>query len=107
MNIYDDQELIRLGDAYRDGSRREEESSSQIGATCLAKTKTVTTYPTSAGKFFACSTQKVIGPETEGGTATVADLGDTFYAWLPTGRTVPANGTLVICERVPYRWVID
>ena len=73
----------------------------------LAKTKTITTYPTSAGVFFACQTVKVLGTETEGDPGSITAVGDTFYAYLPTGRTVPASGTLVLCTRIPYRWMIE
>ena len=108
MTQANDAELLRISD---DGDEaewsRRSESTGPSGAMALAITKTVTTYPTSAGKYIACQTLKITGTETEGSAGVTANCGDTFYAWLPTGRTVPRTGTVVTCFWIAWRWVLD
>ena len=74
------------------------------GTPCLvAQTTKVSTYPTSANSFFACSPVSVLGAETEGGPATVTALSPVFFA-LNLGGAVPAQGTDVIVSFVGNRW---
>jgi hypothetical protein len=103
-----DAELLRISDDadHAENSRRADPTG-RASVTVLAVTKTITTYPTAAGKFFACETRKILGTETEGSSGTGTNCGDTFYAYLPAGRTVPASGTEVVCERVAHRWILD
>jgi hypothetical protein len=100
-----DAELLRISDDadHAENSRRADPTG-RASVTVLAVTKT---YPTAAGKFFACETRKILGTETEGSSGTGTNCGDTFYAYLPAGRTVPASGTEVVCERVAHRWILD
>lgn len=104
----DENELLRIGDdlADADFSRRKEVVSG--GArNVFAKTKTVASYPSAAGKMFACATCTILGADTEGSTPTINDGTDTFYAYLPTGRPVPPSGTYVECFRTNYCWVMN
>lgn len=75
------------------------------GTPCLvAQTTRLTTYPTSARSFFACSPVAVLGAETEGSPATLTPLTPIFYA-LNLGAVVPPQGTDVIASFVGNRWV--
>lgn len=101
------EEVERLRDDLDDAEGREgrsEHTPAKCGVTVLAKTKTVSSYPTVAARYYACETQEVVGTESEGGTATLVTLGDTFYA-LNLGSAVPPTTTYVICTFVAHRWV--
>ena len=75
------------------------------GMPCLvARTKRLTTYPTSAGKFFACSPVIVLGPEVEGGAGSLTVGTATFFA-LNLGSVAPPQGTNVLATFVDNRWV--
>lgn len=102
---YDDARRLRDEDQADDSElSRRLPCPDVLGRTFVAKTKTVTTYPTAALKFYAMESQEVLGAETEGGSATFSDVGDTFHA-LNLGSAVPPSGTRVKVEYVPYRYV--
>lgn len=71
----------------------------------LAQTTTVSSYPTTAGVFYACMPISVDGAETEGAAASFhADQTRTFYA-LNLGSQVPPRGTLIIAHGCGGRWI--
>ncbi len=70
----------------------------------VAQTKSISSYPTAANRFFACAPAGVLGPEVEGGPGTVSTTGSTFFA-LNLGTAVPPSGTNVLCTYTRYRWV--
>jgi hypothetical protein len=70
----------------------------------LVQTKTVTTYPTAAGKYYAVAPVDPGGSEGEGNTGTFAVGSTTFYA-LNAGSVVPPSGTKVIAMALGGRWV--
>lgn len=67
-------------------------------------TKTVATYPTTAGAFYAMQSAGVMGAQVEGGAGIVTGKGDTWYA-LNLGSAIPPVGTKVLCTFIKYRWV--
>jgi hypothetical protein len=104
MGTFDDAEILRSeADDDRAERSRVRESGTSGGRALLAKTKTVTTYPTVANRFYACEIQGLLGTEAEGSTGTLA-AGRTVYAY-NLGATIPASGTQVLLTEVPYRWV--
>jgi len=71
----------------------------------LVTTCTVTTYPTSAGAFYAANPTEIDGSEVEGGAATyTADTNQVMYA-LNLGTQIPPSGTVLVAEAVGGRWV--
>lgn len=75
------------------------------GSPCtVLKTATLTTYPTTANKFYHCLVVNETGAETEGGAATHNDQTATVKAY-NLGQSVPPVGTYVIGCFVPYIWV--
>lgn len=73
----------------------------------IVRTKTIGTYPTVAGAFFACETGRMTGDEVEGGAATYEWNDDLVYVY-NIGGTKPPSGTGPIgAYRVPYRWVMS
>ena len=105
---FEDATRLRMGDdARRSTESRRADSAGGGSVSVLAVTKTLTSYPTSAGKFFACETRAILGTESEGASGAGTNLGDTFFAYLPVGAPIPASGSEVTCSRVAYRWVID
>lgn len=87
-------DIDSLNDAAPGGSR-----------SLLCKTTTVTTYPTSAGAFYAVKSQSVDGTEAEGASATYSDdTGQVFYAW-NAGTQIPPSGTAIVCHAVGGRFV--
>jgi hypothetical protein len=73
-------------------------------AAMCAITTTVTTYPTSAGVFYACNPELLSGSESEGATPTFsADTATVVYA-LNLGMAIPPNGTIVVIHAVGGRW---
>lgn len=69
-----------------------------------AQTKTVTTYPNVAQRFFACATVSVLGAEVEGGTGAISADSSLIYA-LNLGTAVPPVGTTVLLFFSGNRWV--
>ena len=71
----------------------------------LLTTTTVTSYPTSAGAFYASNPTEINGAETEGGAASyVADTAIVVMT-LNVGTQVPPNGTRVVAHGVGGRLV--
>ncbi len=71
----------------------------------LVTTTTVSTYPTTAGSYFAVNPTTAGGTEAEGQAATYSpDTQRTFYAF-NAGATVPPNGSHVIASAVGNRWI--
>jgi len=87
-------EFDRLPDDQLDGSQGE-----------LLQTYTETTYPTVAGRVYACHPVWIDADDTEGATPTfTVDTDITIYA-LNVGSQIPASGTKVIGHLVGGRWV--
>lgn len=70
----------------------------------LVQTKTVTTYPTVAGRFYAVAVVDPGGAETEGGTGSFGVGTETLFA-LNAGTAVPPSGTKVLARAIGGRWV--
>jgi hypothetical protein len=74
-------------------------------AALLVTTTTVTTYPATAGAFYASNPTEIDGSEVEGGAATyTADTTQAVYV-LNVGTQVPPSGTRVVAHAVGGRWV--
>jgi hypothetical protein len=73
----------------------------------LVQTTTQTTYPTSAGVFYAVVAVDVTGDETEGATPTFSAQSQIFYA-LNLGTAVPPSGTNILADFIGgialFRW---
>jgi hypothetical protein len=75
------------------------------GAVVLVTTTTVSSYPTTAGSFYASNPTEIDGSEIEGGAATyTADPTRLIYV-LNQGTQVPPVGTRVIAHGAGGRWV--
>jgi hypothetical protein len=71
----------------------------------LVTTTTVSTYPTTAGAFYASNPTEIDGAEAEGGAASyTADTTQVAYV-LNVGTQVPPVGTQVVAHAVGGRWV--
>ena len=77
---------------------------SEGSGAALLHTFTETTYPTSAGSFYACKIVSIDGTEAEGDTPTFTDE-DTVYAY-NVGTTIPPTGSYVVGHAVGGKWVI-
>jgi hypothetical protein len=71
----------------------------------LVQTTTKTTYPTTAGAYYAVKAVDVDGAETEGATPTFTVQTDIFYA-LNVGSAVPPSGTNILAECIGGMWLI-
>ncbi len=75
------------------------------GASVLAATTAVSSYPTTAAAFYAANPLEIDAVEAEGQTATfTADTTQVLYL-LNLGTAVPPQGTYVIASAVGGRWV--
>jgi hypothetical protein len=75
------------------------------GAVVLVTTTTVSTYPATAGAFYAANPTEIDGSEIEGGAASyTADTTRLIYV-LNQGTQVPPVGTRVIAHGAGGRWV--
>jgi hypothetical protein len=73
-------------------------------AQCVITTQ-VTTYPSTAGAYYACNPEQLSGPETEGATPTfTADTTAVLMA-LNVGSAVPPQGTKLVVHAAGGRWV--
>jgi hypothetical protein len=71
----------------------------------LLTTTTITSYPTTAGAFYAGNPTYVNGAAVEGGAASYApDASQVIYAY-NVGTKVPPEGTTVVAHAVGGRWV--
>ena len=68
-------------------------------------TTVVTTYPTSAGAYYAVNPGWITSTETEGATGSItADTATVLYA-LNVGTSIPDQGTSIVAHAVGGRWV--
>lgn len=105
MSNRDDAKRLRVRDDAIAGDLSAAPYLADPGTPChVAQTTRVSTYPTAARSFFACSPVAVLGAETEGGPATLTSLTPIFYA-LNLGGAIPPQGTDVIASFVGNRWV--
>jgi hypothetical protein len=71
----------------------------------LVTTTTVSTYPATAGAFYASNPTEIDGSEVEGGAASyTADATQILYV-LNVGTQIPPAGTRVVAHAVGGRWV--
>ncbi len=72
-------------------------------ALCVITTM-VSSYPTSAGAFYACNPELLYGAETEGGAPTfTADTATVIYAF-NLGSVIPPSGTIIVIHAAGGRW---
>ncbi len=74
------------------------------GAAALLSLTTETTYPTTAGVYYAANFCDLGGAEVEGGTASFTSHSAVVYA-LNVGTQVPPSGTKVVGHAVGGRWI--
>lgn len=74
-------------------------------AAILAKTTTITTYPTAAAAYYAVIPADAGGTETEGQPASYVPRTGNVLLALNLGSQIPPAGTYVICHAVGGRWV--
>ena len=70
----------------------------------LASTTTLSVYPTSAQRFFACIPLTLLGTEQEGASGVTTPGYGPFFA-LNLGSTIPPSGTQVLTTFIGSRWV--
>lgn len=67
----------------------------------LARTKIISSYPTTANVFYGMETLFLVGgAPSEGSLGSTGGGGNTFYAY-NIGSTAPPSGSLVICTVLP------
>lgn len=105
MIASDDAKRLRLrGDAINDDLSRQDVDPAIGAPSLVAKTTTLSAYPTSAKCFFACVPQVLLGAEVEGGAGSLTPGDSTFFA-LNLGGTAPPVGTQILATFVGNRWV--
>ncbi len=93
----------RLAVAQSSLDRADSNGAYGSAAMCVITT-TVTTYPTTAARFYACNPELLTGSEAEGATPTfTADTATVVYA-LNLGTAIPPNGTKLVVHAVGGRW---
>jgi len=71
----------------------------------LVTTTTVTTYPTTAGSFYASNPTEIDGSEIEGGAVTYTADSTQIVFILNVGTQIPPAGTRLVAHAVGGRWV--
>lgn len=95
---------LRITDAHATDARTRTAPGDTAGAaSCVGQTTTITTYPTTAGAFYAMLPVMVTGAETEGTAGTLTVGTGTFLA-LNLGTAIPPTGTNVVCTLASHRW---
>ena len=87
-----------------DDITRRDQTPTLASPSVLAKTTTLSVYPTTASSYFACLPQSLYGTEQEGAPGVVLSSSSTFFA-LNLGTTVPPRGTLILATFTGNRWV--
>ena len=102
---WDDARRLRIDGAdLLDNLTRHDRDPSFAMPCLVAQTKTLSSYPSAAQKFFACAPLTVLGPEVEGSAGTITPGSATFLA-LNLGSAVPPAGTNIVATFVDSRWV--
>ena len=107
--MYDDEtRILRLRESDRDDAidARSGDPVASSPGSLVARTTTVSSYPTAAARYFAVKADWLGGSEVEGGTATFDADSVVFYAY-NIGSAIPASGTRVVVDRVGGRWVFS
>lgn len=104
--MYDDDVVIlRRRDADLDDAvGRMESPLIGTSGSLLVQTTTITTYPTSAARFYAVQPVWPSGTESENTAGSFTNETDKFLA-LNIGASIPPSGTKVLIESVGGRWV--
>jgi len=101
----DEAKRLRIRDAALADVLSQAGHDPSLGMPCLvAQTKTLSSYPASAQRFFACSPLTVLGPEVEGGPGTLTPGTSTFFA-LNLGLAVPPVGANILVTFIDNRWI--
>ncbi len=106
MNSRDETRTLRGRDTDRlaDLDRTANEEPAPAAA-ILARTVTVTTYPTTAGKVIACQALTISVTEVEGAAPTLTLVPGVFYS-VHIGTNLPPVGSDVLLEMVDGLWVL-
>ena len=81
MSTRDEVKRLRIRDDAIAGDLSAAPYLADPGTPCLvAQTTKLSTYPTAAQSFFACTPIAVLGAEVEGGPATLTVLTPVFFA---------------------------
>lgn len=104
--MYDDDIVILRRRESDQSDAIERADSPLIGSSgsLLVQTATISTYPTSANRFYAVQVVWPSGTESENTTATFANESEKFMAY-NLGAAIPPAGTKVLIESVGGRWV--
>ncbi len=92
----------RQADAGDDLDRAEVRPSN-AGRSDVAITTTETTYPTTAGAWYAVTSQQVDGTEVEGATASFTSTSGVFHAY-NLGTAIPPAGTEILIHCTNGKW---
>lgn len=76
-------------------------------AATVLRTKTVDTYPASAGSYFACDVVNASGDEEEGEAAGLGTVATTTVFALNVGTKLPPDGTDVLASVADGRYVFQ
>jgi hypothetical protein len=72
----------------------------------LVQTTTVATYPTVAGRYYACTPVRAGGTEDENQVPSFTTLAGTYYA-ANLGSAIPPVGTRTVIDLVGDRYVFQ
>ena len=101
----DEARRLRVREADRTDIQTRTDRDPAFGSPSLvAQTKTLSSYPGTAQRFYACVPVVILGTETEGGAGSVTVESSTFLA-LNLGTAVPPVGTNILATFVESRWV--
>ena len=105
MNARDDVKRLRIRDTTLDNDLKRSESDLAWGTPCLlARTTSLSAYPTKPESYFACQPLTVLGSEVEGSQALISVNTGVLFA-LNLGSTLPPVGIQILLTFVSDRWV--
>lgn len=81
--------------------------SGEQATTFVGQVTAVSVFPSAANRFYAVARCTIVGPEVEGGPASItADAASVVYAY-NLGGQAPPIGAMVVVESVANRWVFS
>jgi hypothetical protein len=104
IEVEDAKRLFSREGFLADDVKRRDADPSLGSPSILARTTTLTVYPSRAQSYFACQPLSLLGVEVEGGAGAVTPQSDPFFA-LNVGSTSPPVGAQVLTTFVGNRWV--
>lgn len=103
-DLDDAKRLFSRENTLADDVKRRDSDPSLGAPSILARTTSLTKYPTVPQCYYVCQPLQLLGPEIEGAAGVATPASATYFA-LNLGGSIPPAGSQVLTTLVGNRWV--